>query len=293
MKKYLLLISCLALSATLAHSQNQTGTGGAARTGSQTGANSSGQAGVQTGQQQSPNQQQQQQFNQQQQQQNQQPNQQQQPPNQQQQVGADGQIIAQPGTAGGQISINESGNANVGNTNRLLFGGTNQVRFGGTNTGRFINDPSGATVGTTNQIRFGTNTGNFAPTNINRNGGKDLNGVNQTNQAGDGIQNSATADQIFSQQLNVALSRGGATRIFFPQTRSTITVVNQNGSLVLQGFVASEEERRSIEARVKNSPDVTGVVNQLQIANPQNTRGINPQLNSAPGAATNRSSVNP
>ena len=61
--------------------------------------------------------------------------------------------------------------------------------------------------------------------------------------------------------------------------------MNQGGVVTLQGMVANEGERRSIEARIKNTPGVTSVNNQLQI--PSFVPGP------LPGSETNRQLLNP
>ena len=86
--------------------------------------------------------------------------------------------------------------------------------------------------------------------------------------------------------MRSVLSRPGATQIYFPQTRSTITVMNQNGALVLRGFVTSEEEKQSIESRIQKTPGVVSIDNQLQVGGQQQqpvvprTPGLNPAPNS-------------
>lgn len=258
MKKYFLLLPCFALSAALAQNQPQS-------SGGQSGA----QSGAASGQQSS-------------------------------QTGAAGQINPQTGGpatgAGGAGNINDPAGANrvsgiiPGGSNNIPFGGTNQIRFGGTNTGRFINDPSGANgrgpvpFGRTNPVFGAQNQGTGLPTNNTPTAGSGTiqepsGAANPNNPAGSVLPNgAAAADAAFAQQMNAALARGGATRIFFPQTRSTITLVNQNGAVLLTGVVADEAERRNIEARVKNAAGVTSVENQLQIGGAQN-RVINPGQN--------------
>lgn len=183
-------------------------------------------------------------------------------------------VPSQPGVGGNESTIfNQPAGANqpqprFGGTNQVPFGGTNRVlpgtnqAFGGTNVppGGAFNDPAGATAATNQFGRAGAGT------------------TNQPGQAGN------LADQAFTQQMRAVLARPGATRIFFPQTRSTISVQNQNGALTLQGFVTSEEEKRSIEARIQNTPGVTSIDNQLQVGATQGiaprTPGINPAPNS-------------
>jgi hypothetical protein len=265
MKKYFLLLPCFALSAVLAQSQSQSG------------ASSSGQAGLQTSGQPSG------------------------------QTGAAQNNNLQPkvpGTVPGAGNIpNDPAGANrvsgvtPGGVSNVPFGGTNQIRFGATNTGRFINDPSGANArgpaqfGGTNPVQFAPNQGTGLPTNNTPTAGSGTiqepsGAANPNNPAGTVLPNgAAAADAAFAQQMNAALARGGATRIFFPQTRSTITLVNQNGSILLTGFVADEAERRNIEARVKNAAGVTSVENRLQIGTGQN-RAINPGQNPPAGTGT-------
>lgn len=231
----------------------------------------------------------------------------------QSQTGATGQINSQPtvtvpGAPG--VIVNDPAGVNQnaglipgGDTNRIPFGGTNQVRFGRTNPGAIIQDPSGVNVppqvpfGTTNQIQFGTNQGVQLPTGNTPSAGSGAiptSGaeVNQRGAFGATNQVSAANDALFAQQLNTALARGGATKVFFPQTRSTITIVNQNGSIMLQGFVSSEAERQQIEARVKNSAGVTSVNNQLKIGAPGQNRAISP-LPNTPANENERRLLNP
>ncbi len=181
----------------------------------------------------------------------------------------------QPGQFGGtnQVSFGGTNQVNFG-TNNVAFGGTNQTAFGGTNSavvtngaspvagqGRFINEPAGANANTNQVGRSGINP----------------------------------ADQAFSQQLRAALAQTGATQIYFPQTRSTITVMNLNGVVTLKGFVANDGERQSIQARIQNTAGVTSVDNQLQINDGQN-RGITPRtpgINPAPNSQNDRRLLNP
>lgn len=161
------------------------------------------------------------------------------------------------------------------------FGGTNQVTFGTTNPP--FGTPNQTAFQRTNLApAFGTNQTAFpgAGAPINEASGASTN-------ANTGLTNGTAnaADQAFAQQLRAALARTGATQIFFPQTRSTVTVMNQNGAVTLRGMVANEGERRSIEARIKNTPGVTSVSNQLQI--PTFVPGT------LPGAETNRQLLNP
>jgi len=160
------------------------------------------------------------------------------------------------------------------------FGGTNPITFGTTNPPFARTNPG---LATTNFPRFGTT----APPAIAGTGV-----INEASGAANPTNTATLADQSFTQQLRAALARPGATQIFFPQTRSTIVVANQNGVVTLQGIVANEGERRSIEARIKNTPGVTSVDNQLQVVSGQN-RGVNPLLNPAPGTETNRQLLNP
>jgi hypothetical protein len=145
--------------------------------------------------------------------------------------------------------------------NRPGFGGTNQTTFGTTNR----------PFGTTNQIVFGNTNGvpfatNAGPSPI----ATTTNGSVIFDQSGAARQNAvtglATADQAFAQRLQAALARSGATQVFFPQTRSTIQVLNQNGTVTLQGVVMSEAEKQSIEAKVRAMQGVTAINNQLQVS---------------------------
>jgi hypothetical protein len=284
MKKNFLLICCLSLIAAVAQSQTQSGGTSAGNTGAQ---QTSGAA-----------------------------NNQQEP----------GQINPQPGTPGAGIGgsgaiVNQPAGANRisgvtpgGDTNRIPFGGTNQIQFGGTNTGRLINEPSGATppgqvpFGTGQPVPFGAqnqgainqgtvNQGTGLPTNNTPLAGSGTiqepsGAANPNNPAGAAIPpNAANADAMFAQQLKTAISRGGATRIFFPQTRSTVTLVNQNGSILLSGTVASQQEKNEIEAKVKNASGVASVNNQLQIAN-QGSRPLIPGQNPATGTENQRQLLN-
>ena len=159
------------------------------------------------------------------------------------------------------------------------FGGTNQVTFGTTNPPFARTNPGFAA--TNIPPRFGPNTPpSVAATGVinEASGAANPSAVGGTNAA-------ALADQAFTQQLRAALARPGPTQIFFPQTRSTITVMNQGGVVTLQGMAANEGERRSIEARIKNTPGVTSVNNQLQI--PSFVPGP------LPGSETNRQLLNP
>jgi hypothetical protein len=281
MKKIFVSICCLSLSAAVAQSQTQSGGTSAGNTGAQ---QTSGA-----------------------------PNNQQQP----------GQINPQPGAPGTGVGgngaiINQPAGANRisgvtpgGDTNRIPFGGTNRIQFGATNTGRLINEPSGANP--PGQVQFGTgrpvpfgaqnqgavNQGTGLPTNNTPLAGSGTiqepsGAANPNNPAGVAVPpNAANADAIFAQQLKTAISRGGATRIFFPQTRSTVTLVNQNGSILLSGTVASQQEKNEIEAKVKNASGVASVNNQLQIANPNN-RPVSPIQNPPqPGTENQRQLLNP
>jgi hypothetical protein len=286
MKKCFLLIPCLALSATLAHSQTQSGTQSGTSSGT-----ASGQTGTGT--------------------------------TVQQQSGVTGQTTTQPGAtipgAAGGVTVNESAGATTtvipgGDTNRLIFGGTNQIRFGGTNTGTLINERSGANLppqvpfGTTNgaltntrsgvnlppQVPFGTfGTNAGVPTNNTPLAGSGTIQDPSGAQAGSTNKVRLAQDAMFAQQLSAALARGGATKVLFPRTGSTITIVNQNGSILLQGFVSSEVERQEIEARVRNAAGVTAVNNQLRIAAPGQNRAVSPLQNSTQPGDTNRQLFNP
>lgn len=260
MKKHFLFLSCCALTVSMAQGQTasggstsgsaggQTGSGTSAGQQQQSGAANAGQINPQTG---APN----------------------------VEVGPTGGVLNEPAGA------NQAAGVNPGNTNRVLFGGTNQIQFGATNTGRLVNEPSGANqpgqirFGTTNPVPFGRPNGTAAgaaagtslPTNNTPFAGsgtiQEPAGAANPNaaNAGTALPNAGAADAVFAQQLNTALSRGGATRIFFPQTRSTVTLVNQNGSILLTGVVSSDQERRDIEAKVKNASGVNSVNNQLRV----------------------------
>lgn len=206
----------------------------------------------------------------------------------QQQPGDQFQNPSQSGVGGREGTIfNQPAGANqpqpnqFGGTNQVRFGTTNQVQFGSTNNQTFL---------ATNQAQFEANRA-FGGTNIqpgtpfNEAAGafatNQFQGGQLTNQAGGNL-----ADQAFAQQMRAVLSRAGAAQIFFPQTRSTISVINQNGALTLQGFVTSDEEKRAIEARIQSTPGVTSIDNQLQVGRGQNpgiaprTPGLNPAPNS-------------
>lgn len=205
---------------------------------------------------------------------------------------------SQPGVGGQEGTIfNQPAGANqplpgqFGGTNQVRFGGTNQVGSGGTNRIQFggTNVQPGGTVNEAAGATSATNQGGFS--------GQIPNQPGLTNQQG-GI----LAEQAFSQQMRAVLSRPGATQIFFPQTRSTVSVMNQNGALVLTGSVTSEEEKQSIESRIQNTPGVVSIDNQLQVGNNgQNgvstprTRGINPAPNSGinQGQGQDRRLLNP
>ncbi len=183
----------------------------------------------------------------------------------------------QPGQFGGTNQVR------FGGTNQVLSGGTNRILFGGTNVqpGGTVNEAAGATSAT-NQA------GQFRGSLTNQPG--------STNQ-----QDGNLGEQAFSQQMRGVLSRPGATQIFFPQTRSTVSVMNQNGALVLTGSVTSEEEKQSIKSRIQNTPGVISIDNQLQVGNGQNgvitprTPGINPAPNSGinQGQGQDRRLLNP
>lgn len=160
-----------------------------------------------------------------------------------------------------------------GTTNRP-FGSTNQLRFGGTNrvapfatnagpsaivgntNGTIINDASGAAA---NQ------NGIFLPP-VNANGAAvATNGVTGQVNAGATNQSLNNTEDVFNQRLRAALLQTGATRIYFPQTRSTVTVANQNGTVMLTGMVTSEAEKQEIEKRIRKTQGVTIVDNQLKV----------------------------
>lgn len=203
-------------------------------------------------------------------------------------VGQEGSVFNQPAgiTQPPQSRFRTNPNPRFGGTNQTRFGGTNQVRFGGTNRLNFGS----------NNVVFGTNAA--GATNAGAVNAEQLQVINEaagaaTNQAAQTGAN--VADQAFALQLRTALAQTGATQIYFPQTRSTVTVMNQGGTVTLQGAVSSEAERESIEARIKNTPGVVSVDNQLQIGADQNrvltprTPGINP----APNSETDRRLLNP
>ena len=100
---------------------------------------------------------------------------------------------------------------------------------------------------------------------------------------------SGLADPTFAQRLQAALSRTGSTQVFFPQTRSTVNVMNQNGVVTLQGNVSSLVEKQSIEARVRDMQGVTSINDQLKVMGPsQNGLGSPAQTN-----INNRQLLNP
>jgi hypothetical protein len=156
--------------------------------------------------------------------------------------------------------------------NRAGFGGTNQTTFGTTNR----------PFGTTNQIVFGSTNGQVPfSTNAGTSGiAASTNGSVIIDQSGAARQNPAAgltaADQAFVQRLQAALARSGATQVFFPQTRSSIQVINQNGAITLQGVVMSEAEKQSIEAKVRAMQGVTAINNQLQVSANQLPQGTAP-----------------
>jgi osmotically-inducible protein OsmY len=164
-----------------------------------------------------------------------------------------------------RVFVNTQNRPGAGGTNQSTFG-VNQP-FGGTNEPRF-----GSTNG---QVPFSTNVGPaaIAGTNsatVNEAAGATANPALGTPATPGTASQNAAADQLFAQRLQAALSRSGATQVYFPQTRSTIQVMNQNGTITLQGIVSSEAERQSIENRVRAMQGVTGINNQLQVAaNPQ------------------------
>lgn len=202
---------------------------------------------------------------------------------------------SQPGATGREGTIfNQPAGANqpqpnqFGGTNQVRFGTTNQVQFGTTNNQTFLPTNQAQLVGPNRGFAVGTN---IQPgTQLNEAAGAVATNQFQGGQAGLTNQAGANlADQAFALQMRAVLSRPGAAQIFFPQTRSTISVVNQNGALTLQGFVTSDEEKRAIEARIQNSPGVTSIDNQLQVGNGQNP-GITPRtpgLNPAPNSQIN------
>ncbi|MEO7299798.1 MAG: BON domain-containing protein [Verrucomicrobiota bacterium] len=150
--------------------------------------------------------------------------------------------------------------------NRPNFGGTNQHTFGTTN--RPFGTTNQVTFGNTNALPFSTTTNR--PTGTTDGANNDLNGARGLNGPGtaSGLTNQAAgdSDQSFTQGLRTALAKSGSTQIYFPQTRSNITVANQNGVVTLQGTVANAGERQSIEARIKSMGGVTSINNQLQIS---------------------------
>ena len=139
---------------------------------------------------------------------------------------------------------------------QLPFGG-NQIPFGRNAYDSFlppiqnesapvINEPSGAFAGRrvlTGLNDFGVGNGHFSPP-----------------------PSEADINNAFARQLNTALEFGGATRIVFPRSHTVVTFVNQNGSIILQGVVADENERRSFVERVKNTRGVNSVESFLHVA---------------------------
>ncbi len=207
----------------------------------------------------------------------------------------------QPGGAVDIAPIDESRQRVLLNPqDRPGFGGTNQPSFGGTNQINFApsNQPSFRTNSGLAPTNFPRRDTNFPsrnktnlpapPTNRPTAGGTVL---NEASGAASTIappanlrarvvgqaeptdvlnaQTGVTGDQAFAQHLEAALAQTGATRVFFPQTRSTIQVMNQNGTVTLQGTVANAAERQDIETRVRAMRGVNGVNNQLQIPNGQ------------------------
>lgn len=168
--------------------------------------------------------------------------------------------------------------AGFGTTNRG-FGTTNNVRFGGTN--RFegnrgtafatnggpsvINDPSGSS----------TDQRGFAPTVTNRNPKADR--KQEGDRAREGTQVNEN-DQVFEQRLGAALANPGATMIYFPQTRSNISVQNRDGTVTLTGMVRSEQEKKDIEKRIRTSRGINTVDNQLKVLG----NGLKPDEDSNP-----------
>ena len=161
-------------------------------------------------------------------------------------------------------------------TNQVAFGGTNRVAPLGTNgpspiagNGTIINDASGAAA---NQ------NGIFLPP-ANGNGTvAGQNGVNQNGVTTGTDQNANNTPEVFSQRLTAALAQTGATRIYFPQTRSTVTVANQNGTILLTGLVSSQAEKQEVEARIKKTRGVTIVDNQLKVLGASPTPGALPPV---------------
>ncbi|MEO7678872.1 MAG: BON domain-containing protein [Verrucomicrobiota bacterium] len=191
----------------------------------------------------------------------------------------------------GANQVNPDRRVLLPNQNRPVFGGTNQVTFGTTNR----------PFGTTNQVAFGGTNGavpfgtNAGPSPIAGNGTiiNDASGAAAVNQNGTvlppvsangvaGIPNAngqhvsdtqtlSNGEEVFNQRLRSSLLQTGATRIYFPQTRSTVTVANQKGTVTLSGQVANEAERQQIESRIRKTQGVTTVNNQLQVLGSRTT----------------------
>ncbi|MEP6664241.1 MAG: BON domain-containing protein [Verrucomicrobiota bacterium] len=176
-------------------------------------------------------------------------------------------------TATGQVNINNQTatdgqfqNPNASTDNRILLNGQvaptagqnqqngqfgrQQTPFGGTNSAR---------------ARFGTNT------NIGGNGANPLSPVAGKGQAivdpsgaRIGATNSLSASPSVEKSLRAVATQSGTSRIFIPESHSTISVINQNGKFTLSGTVLNDEQRRSVETQLR-ALGATSIDNQLQV----------------------------
>lgn len=155
-------------------------------------------------------------------------------------------------------------NAQNNALNRRGIDPNTQGRFGTTNPAFGTQNPS-AIPGANSSTPFGQSRVNADGSVGNNNGGA----INAP--GGTAAASQTAADQAFNQRLGAALLQTGSTQVYFPLTRSTISVQNVNGVVTLQGNVANQTEQQSIEARVKQMQGVTRVVNQLQLNNAANS----------------------
>lgn len=78
----------------------------------------------------------------------------------------------------------------------------------------------------------------------------------------------SSRQDVFSQQLQNAVTSGGTTAVFVPRTGTVISIVSQAGVVTLQGVAGSDEEKALLERQVQNLAGVRLVQNELLVSNP-------------------------
>ncbi len=86
-----------------------------------------------------------------------------------------------------------------------------------------------------------------------------------------GASTESTSDRSLTQKLRQALNAEGSTTVPSRQNNEDLKITSRNGVVTLQGNVKNEGQKRSIEARLKNVDGVVSINNELKVSDKHET----------------------